>query len=98
MDMQTPDLASLPPPAALSPAVSRHLHEALAAAVPAGHDHDQARRDTTRQAVREIFESLQTGDPADAQLAALAVAAAQAAMDGFARAARAGTPDDTAAR
>jgi len=98
MDMQTPDFASLPSPAALSPAVSRHLHEALAAAVPAGHDHDQARRDATRQAVRELFESLQTGDPADAQLAALAVAAAQAAMDGFARAARPGISDETATR
>src|SRR5215472_4587457 len=98
MDMQTPDLTSLPSLAALSPAVSRHLHEALAAAVPAGHDHDQARRDATRQAVRELFESLQTGDPADAQLAALAVAAAQAAMDGFARAARPGISDETATR
>jgi hypothetical protein len=99
MDMQTPDLASLPSsPAALSPAVSRHLNEALAATVPASPDHDQARRDTTRQAVRELFESLQTGDPADAQLAALAVAAAQAAMDSFARAARPGISDETATR
>src|SRR5271165_2080836 len=99
MDMQTPDHASLTSPAApLSRAVSRHLHQALAAAVPAGPDDSQATRDETRQAVRELFDALQPGDAADAQLAALAVAAAQAALDGFARAARPGTSDDTATR
>src|SRR5271165_6858719 len=102
MDMQTPDHTSLTsqaaPAAPLSRAVSRHLHQALAATVPAGPDDSQATRDETRQAVRELFDALQPGDAADAQRAALAVAAAQAAMDGFARAARPGTSDDTATR
>ena len=102
MDMQTPDHTSLTsqaaPAAPLSRAVSRHLHQALAAAVPAGPDDTQATRDETRQAVRELFDALQPADAADAQLAALAVAAAQAAMDSFARAARPGTSDDTATR
>jgi len=41
----------------------------------------------------ELFHSLDPQDPADAQLAAIAVAAAQSAMDNFARAARPGVSD-----
>jgi hypothetical protein len=102
MDMQIPDHATngfpAKPVAPLSPIFCRRLHEAVAATVPAGPTDSQEVRDEYRQAVRELFESLQPGDPADAQLAALAVAAAQAAMDNFGRAARPGTSDDTAAR
>ena len=52
------------------------------------------RRETA--AAQELFDSLHPGDPADALLAAIAIAAAQAAMDSFARAARPGISDETA--
>ena len=54
--------------------------------------------DQSRDATRELFEALDPRDPAEAQLAAIAVAAAQSAMDGFARAARPGVSDGTAMR
>ncbi|HME22257.1 MAG TPA: hypothetical protein VKI44_13105 [Acetobacteraceae bacterium] len=102
MDMQTPDHPINTSPAdraAPLPGIfSRCLHRALAATVPAGPADSQETRDETRQAARELLESLHPDDPADAQLAALAVAASQAAMDSFARAARPGISDDTATR
>jgi hypothetical protein len=48
--------------------------------------------------VRELLDSLHPGDPADAMLAALTIAAALAAMDNFARAAGPGISDETASR
>ena len=90
MDIQTPD--HTPPrsagsPGQPSPNFIAHLMQTLGAAT-----------DQQRDATRELFESLDPRDPADAQLAAIAVAAAQSAMDNFARAARPGVSDETAVR
>jgi hypothetical protein len=90
MDIQTP--AHTPPrsagsPGQPSPNFIAHLMQALGAAT-----------DQQRDATRELFEALDPRDPADAQLAAIAVAAAQSAMDNFARAARPGVSDETAVR
>jgi len=102
MDMQTPDrsISGSPadPEARLPPALSHCLHRALAAAVPVGPDDSQETRDEKRQAAQELFDSLHPGDPADAMLAALSIAAGLAAMDNFARAARRGISDETATR
>jgi hypothetical protein len=70
----------------------------LTATAPAGATDNEADRDENRQATRELFESLNPRDPAEAQLAAIAVAAAQSAMDNFARAAQPGVADDAAIR
>jgi hypothetical protein len=95
MDTQTPDhaanAAAADPEAPSSCGCVRRPHRALAAmmaSVPAD----------TREAAQELFDSFHPRDPADAQLAAIAVAAAQAALDGFARAARADSCDETATR
>ena len=98
MDMQAPTTAPTPSMAARSPAHSPALLKALDAAMPAGATDSQADRDENRQATRELFESLNPRDPAEAQLAAIAIAAAQSAMDNFARAARPGVADETAIR
>jgi hypothetical protein len=79
------------------PSVARLL-KALDATAPAGATDGQTDRDENRQATRELFESLDPRDPAEAQLAAIAIAAAQSAMDNFARAAQPGLADDTAIR
>jgi hypothetical protein len=90
MDIET----TIHTPATQLPAdFTQHLMQALAATVPGDGDTTAAQR-----AARQLFESLAPHDPADAQLAAIAVAAAQAAMDGFARAARPGVSDETAVR
>jgi hypothetical protein len=102
MDMHTPDHATTPstadPNAQLSAAFARYVRHALADAVPIGPDDSEETRDQKRLAALELFDSLQSADPAEAQLAAIAVAASLAAMDGFASAARPGTSDATAAR
>lgn len=90
MDIQTPD--HTPPrsagsPGQPSPNFIAHVMQTLGAAT-----------DQQRDATRELFEALDPRDPADAQLAAIAVAAAQSAMDNFARAARPGVSDETAVR
>ena len=77
---------------------SQRLLKALDATVPAGATDSQTDRDENRQATRELFESLDPRDPAEAQLAAIAIAAAQSAMDNFARAAQPGVADETAIR
>ena len=89
MDMQIPDRQPNRRPAAMSAAFLQGLQQALAAATPAGAGAATA---------PELFESLNPRDPAEAQLAAIAVAAAVAALDGFARAARPGVSDVTAVR
>jgi hypothetical protein len=105
MDMQTTPDHPIDPidtgraePAALSPVLSRCLHRALAAAIPAGPADSEATREENRQVAQQLFDSFAPRDPADALLAAIAVAAALAAMDGFARGARPGISDQTAAR
>jgi hypothetical protein len=100
MDMQTTDHRShsVNGGGPLSRALIQRLLKALDATVPAGVTASQADRDENRQATRELFESLDPRDPAEAQLAAIAIAAAQSAMDNFARAARPGVSDETAIR
>jgi hypothetical protein len=91
MDIATP---THPPVTQLPADFAQQLMQALAATVPGADNAATA----ARPAAQQLFESLNPRDPADAQLAAIAVAAAQAAMDGFARAARPGLSDDTAVR
>ena len=102
MDMQTPDhlISSFPtdPATPLPPVLSRCLHRALAATVPTEPTDSPETRDEKRQAAQVLFDSLHPGDPADALLAAIAIAAGQAAIDSLARAARPGTSDETAVR
>ena len=75
--------------AALPPLVQRLL-KALDATAPTGATDSQSDRDENRQATRELFELLDPRDPAEAQLAAIGIAAAQSAMDNFVRAAQPG--------
>src|SRR5262245_12602840 len=95
MDMQIPDpapvLSSRGGSPAPPPVFARHLQQMLLAAVPAGGPDDEA-------ATQELLASLDLQEPADAMLAAIAVAAARSAMDLFARAARPGISDETAMR
>ena len=78
---------------AASPAsFNTRLLRTLAAAIPG------ADTDAHEEAAQELLASLNPRDPAEAQLAAIAIAAAQAAMDNFARAARPGVSDETALR
>ena len=101
MDLQTPDHASTPFPTSSSgpPSrmFSRRLLKILAAATP-GEDDDPTALAESRETTRELLDSFSTRDPADAMLAAIAVAAAQSAMDNFARAARPGMSDETVMR
>jgi hypothetical protein len=101
MDMQTPDHADrFPADRAAPPSrqFCRHLRQSVAAAVPSGSSDSEAALEDKRQAARELFDYLNPGNPADAHLAAIAVASAQSAMDNFARAARPGMSDDTVTR
>jgi hypothetical protein len=82
----------------LSGTATRRVLKELEAALPAASTDSPADRDENRQAMRELFESLNPRDPAEAQLAAIAIAAAQSAMDSFARAARLGVTDEAAIR
>ena len=99
MDMQAPDHQ---PNAAnggtLSRAFATRMLKELTAATPASAADSQADGDENRQTTRDLFESLNPRDPAEAQLAAIAIAAAQSAMDNFARAARPGVADEVAIR
>jgi hypothetical protein len=99
MDMQTPENQPHSSSANEGSGLSRNFVEcllkALAAAMPAD---SQADRDEKWQATEDLFASLNPRDPAEAQLAAIAVAAAQSAMDNFARAAQPGVSDEAAIR
>ncbi len=93
--MQSPDpthARSAGKPGQPSPNFTAHLLHTLAAAIP-GPD-----AGAHQEAARELLASLDPRDPAEAQLAAIAIAAAQSAMDSFARAARPGISDETALR
>jgi hypothetical protein len=99
MDIPTPDnqphSSSADDSGLLSRTLVARLLETLAAAMPAD---SQADRDKNRQAAQEMFASLNPRDPAGAQLAAIAIAATQSAMDGFIRAAQPGVPAEAAIR
>jgi hypothetical protein len=60
----------------LSGTATRRVLKVLEAALPAAATDSAADRDEDRQAMRELFESLDPRDPAEAQLAAIAIAAA----------------------
>ena len=79
-------------------AFAKHLHRTLEAVMPAGATDRRADLDENRQSTQELFGSLNPRDPAEAQLAAIAIGAARSAMDNFARAARPGVTDETAIR
>ena len=89
------DASAYAPAAQLPADFAQHLMQALAATVP---EDDAGDATAGQRAAGQLFEALDPRDAADAQLAAIAVAAAQAAMDGFARAARPGTSDEAAVR
>jgi hypothetical protein len=92
MDMQTAD-HRFPTPGP-SRIFINVLLKAIAATLPAGIA-DLAPRDEQLEAMRELLEAFEPRDAADAQLAAIAIAAAYAAMDGFARAAKPGMSHET---
>jgi hypothetical protein len=100
MDMQTPD--HTPSPTAttgpLSNSFATRMLNALAATMPGASTDDADARSEMWHTTCELFRSLDPQDPADAQLAAIAVAAAQSAMDNFARAARPDLSDATVLR
>jgi hypothetical protein len=73
------------------------LIDTLAGLVP-GSDDDTATRDTRRAIARLMFEAFRPRDAIEAMAAARAVAAHQAAMDNFARAAKPDTSDEKAIR
>ncbi|HEY2619765.1 MAG TPA: hypothetical protein VGI78_20655 [Acetobacteraceae bacterium] len=102
MDMHTPDHALVAFPAAPGGPPSRlfirRLLQMLAAATPGANQDDTAAYSENWQATCELFEALGPGDAADAQLAAIAIAAGQSAVDGFVRAARPGMSDETVIR
>jgi hypothetical protein len=92
MDMQTAD-HQFPAPGP-SRIFINVLLKALAATLPAGIA-DLAPRDEQLEAMRELLEAFDPRDAADAQLAAIGIASAYAALDGFARAAKAGMSHET---
>jgi hypothetical protein len=67
----------------------------LLAAMPAGLRGDE---EEDKAAILELLQALAPCDPAEAQLAAIGVAAALASMDSFMRAARPGLSEDTVTR
>jgi hypothetical protein len=101
MDKQTTDHASTPSPTGSggppSHAFTRRLLQALAATTPRDDD-DPTGSGEDLETTRELFDSLNPCDAADAMLAAIAVAAARSAMDNFARAARPGVSNETVVR
>jgi outer membrane biosynthesis protein TonB len=102
MDLHTPDDPPIAPTNSLERPLSdiftKRLLQSLAATMP------MERRDGSPEwaekwdATRELFDSLDPRNPADAQLAVFAIAAAQSAMDNFARASQPGMSDDQVAR
>jgi hypothetical protein len=99
MDMQTPDHTPIPSPAGPpSRGFIKRLLQTLVAATPGATQDDIGIRSENWQLTCELFEALDPGDAADAQLAAIAIAAGQASLDGFVRAARPGISDETSMR
>lgn len=77
---------------------AKRLLKALADAMPNDPSDDAATREENRQAMHALFNSLNPRDPAEAQLAAIAIAAASSAMDNFVRAIQPGVSNDMALR
>jgi hypothetical protein len=73
------------------------LLDTLAKIVP-GNDDDPNARTARRNIARVLFDAFQPGDAIEAALAARAVAAHHATMDGYARAAQSGVSDERAIR
>jgi hypothetical protein len=98
MDMQTPDHAPAPPAASSAPSDDfvEHLLDMLAAATPGASGDNACGR--ARSRARELFDAFNPRDAAEAQLAAIAVAAALSAMDSFVRSAQPGISAETVVR
>jgi hypothetical protein len=95
MDMQTPDHQHEPEPGSrLSQGFATRLLKDLAAIIPA----DAPDRELREQDMRELFESLQPRDAADAQLAVFAIAAVHAGMNSLIRGGGPEIPDETATK
>jgi hypothetical protein len=77
---------------------AQRLLKTLAAAMPNDPSDDAAAREENHQAMHALFTSLNPRDPAEAQLAAIAIAAASSAMDNFVRAIQPGVSNDMALR
>lgn len=77
---------------------AKRLLKTLAAAMPTDRSDDATSREENQQAMHALFTSLNPCDPAEAQLAAIAIAAASAAMDNFIRANQPGVSNDMALR
>ena len=73
------------------------LLDTLAKMVP-GNDDDASARATRRNIARGLFDAFKPRDAIEAALAAHAVAAHHATMDGYARAAQSGVSDEKAIR
>jgi hypothetical protein len=73
------------------------LLDTLAQMVP-GNDNDPNARTARRNIARILFDAFKPGDAIEAALAARAVAAHHATMDGYARAAQSGVSDERAIR
>lgn len=86
---------SPPDPASLA-LVTRHLLDRLNPALPGGAA-DPAQQ-VRRQVAEAMMAALNPRDAAEAMLAAIAIAAADAALDDFARATHPGTSSETAVR
>lgn len=76
----------------------RVLLDKVASTIPATGQETDRQHAEQREFSRAIYAALNPRDAAEAQLAALAIAAGQAAMDNFARAARPNVSNDAAAR
>jgi hypothetical protein len=77
---------------------AKRLLKTLAAAMPNDPSDDAPTREENQQAMHALFTSLNPRDPAEAQLAAIAIAAASSAMDNFVRAIQPGVSNDMALR
>lgn len=76
----------------------KRLLKTLATAMPNDPSDDAATREENQQAMHALFTSLNPRDPAEAQLAAIAIAAVGAAMDNFIRANQPGVSNDMVLR
>ncbi len=98
MDPQIPDPDTIDPDGPLSRIFSKRLLQSLAATMPVGYRDGTPEWAEKWDATRELFDSLNPRNPGDAQLAAIGIAAAQSAMDTFARAAQPNLSDDQVMR
>jgi len=83
---------------ALSRAFTKRLLDDVSAATPRTGPDSPEQQDLRWQTAQQLFAAFAPANPADAQLAAIAVAAAQASLDSFLRAAQPGLPEDLVLR